>query len=70
MNYNCGLFYGFSKGSEVLLAYMMSVEPEPHNVAAVSLTPGWLRSEGAGGGFGVKEANWRDVMKRRPDFAS
>lgn len=68
LNYNGGLFYGFSKGSAVLLAYMMAEELKPHNVAAVSLTPGWLRSEVMLEGFGVAEENWRDVIQRHPDF--
>jgi NAD(P)-dependent dehydrogenase (short-subunit alcohol dehydrogenase family) len=42
---NCGLFYSLTKTSAVLLAYFMSEELREHNVAAVSLTPGWLRSE-------------------------
>ena len=68
LNYNCGLFYSFSKGSAVLLAYMMAEELKSHNVAAVSLTPGWLRSEVMLEGFGVSEVNWRDVIQRHPDF--
>ena len=68
LNYNCGLFYSFAKGSAVLLAYMMAEELKQHNVAAVSLTPGWLRSDVMLEGFGVSEANWRDVIQRHPDF--
>lgn len=46
MMYNsCGVFYSLTKTSAILLAYFMSEELREHNIAAVSLTPGWLRSE-------------------------
>jgi NAD(P)-dependent dehydrogenase (short-subunit alcohol dehydrogenase family) len=46
MMYNsCGLFYSLTKTSAILLAYFMSEELREHNIAAVCLTPGWLRSE-------------------------
>jgi NAD(P)-dependent dehydrogenase (short-subunit alcohol dehydrogenase family) len=65
---NCGVFYSLSKTSPILLAYLMAEELKEHNVAAVSLTPGWLRSEGMLDGFGVTEANWQDALKQVPDF--
>jgi hypothetical protein len=37
--------------------------------AAVSLTPGWLRSEAMLETFGVTEANWRDATRIQPHFA-
>lgn len=69
LQYNCGLFNGLSKSTVVLLAYMMAEELKTHNVTALSLTPGWLRSETMLEGFGVTEENWRDVIARTPDFA-
>jgi NAD(P)-dependent dehydrogenase (short-subunit alcohol dehydrogenase family) len=47
----------------------MAEELRELNVAVVSLTPGWLRSEAILDGFGVTEANWRDVIAREPAFA-
>ncbi|MBV7331686.1 SDR family NAD(P)-dependent oxidoreductase [Chloroflexi bacterium TSY] len=71
VGYNgCGLFSSFSKVSTVLLAFIMSEELKSHNVAAVSLTPGWLRSEEILDGFGVTAENWRDALKKTPDFAN
>jgi NAD(P)-dependent dehydrogenase (short-subunit alcohol dehydrogenase family) len=65
---NCGVYYSLSKTAVVLLAYLMSEELKPHNVAVVSLTPGWLRSENMLDGFGVTEENWRDALETAPDF--
>ena len=42
---NCGLFYSLTKTSAILLAYFMSEELREHTIAAVCVTPGWLRSE-------------------------
>jgi NAD(P)-dependent dehydrogenase (short-subunit alcohol dehydrogenase family) len=40
-----------------------------HQATAVSLTPGWLRSELMLDLFGVTEENWRDATAREPHFA-
>jgi len=63
-----GVYYSLSKTSLVLLAYLMSEELKAYNVAAVSLTPGWLRSEAMLDGFGVTEENWQDAIPERPRF--
>ncbi len=65
---NCGIYYSLSKASAVLLAFFMSEELKEHNVAVVSLTPGWLRSENMLDGFGVTEDNWQDALAQAPDF--
>jgi NAD(P)-dependent dehydrogenase (short-subunit alcohol dehydrogenase family) len=51
-----------------LLALNMAAELKPHGVAAVAITPGFLRSESMLEGFGVTEANWRDAGKKDPNF--
>jgi len=49
----------------------MSEELRQHNVTAVSLTPGYLRSEQMlEVKFGVTEANWRDAIASDPHFAN
>lgn len=69
LQYNdVGVYYSLSKTSLVTLAYFMAEELKPHNVAAVSLTPGWLRGEKMLDGFGVTEENWQDAVKSAPDF--
>jgi NAD(P)-dependent dehydrogenase (short-subunit alcohol dehydrogenase family) len=46
-----------------------AAELKPHGVAAVAITPGFLRSEAVLDHFGVTEANWRDGVAQDPDFA-
>lgn len=70
LQYNCGLYYSLSKSSAVLLAHFMAVELKSHNVAAVSLTPGWLRSEDMLDGFGVTAETWKEAIKQAPGFAN
>ena len=50
------------------LALSMATELKPHNVAAIAVTPGFLRSEAMLEHFGVTEANWRDGGKRDSNF--
>jgi NAD(P)-dependent dehydrogenase (short-subunit alcohol dehydrogenase family) len=64
-----GVYYSLSKASLVLLAYLMAEELREYDVAVVSLTPGWLRSEAMLDGYGVTEANWQDAVVKNPGFA-
>jgi NAD(P)-dependent dehydrogenase (short-subunit alcohol dehydrogenase family) len=50
------------------LALNMATELKPHGVAAVAITPGFLRSESMLEHFGVTEHNWRDGGKKDPNF--
>jgi NAD(P)-dependent dehydrogenase (short-subunit alcohol dehydrogenase family) len=50
------------------LALSMAAELKPHGVAAVAITPGFLRSEAMLERFGVTEANWRDGGRKDPNF--
>ena len=45
------------------MAFALGHELAPHGATAVSLTPGWLRSEAMLDAYGVTEANWRDATK-------
>ena len=49
-------------------ALEMAAELEPHGVAAVAITPGFLRSEAMLEHFGVTEDNWRDGGKKDSNF--
>jgi NAD(P)-dependent dehydrogenase (short-subunit alcohol dehydrogenase family) len=62
-------FHGFMKQSVMKLAELLAPELRPHGIAAVALTPGYLRSEVMLELFGVTEANWRDGVKKDPYFA-
>jgi hypothetical protein len=46
----------------------MAAELRPHGVAAVAVTPGFLRSEAMLERFKVTEANWRDYGKNDRNF--
>jgi NAD(P)-dependent dehydrogenase (short-subunit alcohol dehydrogenase family) len=68
-NYRLSLFYDLAKTSVNRLAFAQSKELAPHGVTALSLTPGWLRSEMMLDVYGVTEANWRDALEQQPHFA-
>ncbi|HEX2910084.1 MAG TPA: SDR family oxidoreductase [Chloroflexia bacterium] len=67
-NYRGNLFYDLAKISVMRLAVSMAEELKPYNITALSLTPGFLRSEEMLDHFGVTEANWRDGAKQDPHF--
>ena len=50
------------------LALNMAPELRPHGITAVSITPGFLRSESMLERQGVTEENWRDAGKKDPNF--
>ncbi len=52
------------------LAVRLADELHPHGVAALAVTPGFLRSEAMLDHFGVTEASWRDGVRRDPHFAA
>jgi NAD(P)-dependent dehydrogenase (short-subunit alcohol dehydrogenase family) len=67
-DYRGNLFYDLAKVSAIRLAFAMAEELRPHGVAAVAVTPGFLRSEAMLEHFGVSEANWRDGALKDPHF--
>ena len=50
------------------LALNMAAELHAHGVAAIAITPGFLRSESMLERLGVTEANWRDHGKKDKNF--
>jgi NAD(P)-dependent dehydrogenase (short-subunit alcohol dehydrogenase family) len=66
--YRGNLFYDLVKTSVIRLAFAMSRELRRKNIAAVAVTPGFLRSEAMLENFGVSEANWKDAAKKEADF--
>ncbi|KJY22328.1 MULTISPECIES: SDR family oxidoreductase [unclassified Streptomyces] len=67
--YRGSFFYDLAKSAVIRLAFAQAAELEPHGVAAVAITPGFLRSEAMLDHFGVTEGNWRDGVAQDPDFA-
>jgi NAD(P)-dependent dehydrogenase (short-subunit alcohol dehydrogenase family) len=68
-NYRVSFFYDLAKASVNRMAFALAHELQPYSATAVSLTPGWLRSEFMLEEFGVTESNWRDATVRVPHFA-
>jgi len=68
-HYRVSFFYDLAKAAVGRMAFALAHELQPHGGTALSLTPGWLRSEFMLDEFGVTEANWHEATKRVPHFA-
>jgi NAD(P)-dependent dehydrogenase (short-subunit alcohol dehydrogenase family) len=68
-HYRINPFYDLAKIAVTRMAWAHAKDLAPHGATAVSITPGWLRSEMMLEAFGVTEANWRDATTRVPHFA-
>ena len=68
-NYRVSFFYDLAKAAVNRMAFALAHELRPHRATAVSLTPGWLRSEAMLEAYEVTELNWRDATTRSPHFA-
>jgi NAD(P)-dependent dehydrogenase (short-subunit alcohol dehydrogenase family) len=68
-NYRVSFFYDLAKASVNRMAFALAHELKPYGATAVSLTPGWLRSEAMLDAYRVTEPNWRDATKVQPHFA-
>ncbi|GAA2215149.1 SDR family oxidoreductase [Nonomuraea monospora] len=67
-NYRDSFFYDHAKSSVIRLGFAQAHELRAYGCAAVTLTPGWLRSELMLDHYGVREDNWRDAAAREPHF--
>jgi NAD(P)-dependent dehydrogenase (short-subunit alcohol dehydrogenase family) len=67
--YRVSFFYDLAKAAVNRMAFALAHELRPHGATAVSLTPGWLRSEAMLDAYGVSESNWRDATAWSPHFA-
>jgi len=67
-NYRLPIFYDLAKTSVIRIAEGLAHELEQHHCTAVSLTPGWMRSEIMLDHYGVKEENWRNATEKEPHF--
>ncbi|HVL48958.1 MAG TPA: SDR family oxidoreductase [Candidatus Thermoplasmatota archaeon] len=68
-NYRGHLYYDLVKMAVARLAFGMSEELRASNVAAVAVTPGFMRSEAVLDHFGVTESTWRDGVAKDANFA-
>jgi NAD(P)-dependent dehydrogenase (short-subunit alcohol dehydrogenase family) len=62
LGHHGGLYFDLMEISLKRLAYAMAEELAPHGVAAVAVTPGFMRTEAILERFGVREDNWRDAV--------
>jgi NAD(P)-dependent dehydrogenase (short-subunit alcohol dehydrogenase family) len=56
------------KIAQKVLPLLWAAELAPHGIAALAITPGFLRSESVLQHFGVTEDNWRDAGTKDPNF--
>lgn len=68
--YRGSLFYDLAKASVIRLALAQAEELRPYNVAAVAVSPGFLRSEAMLDHFSVSEDSWREAIAKDPNFAA
>jgi NAD(P)-dependent dehydrogenase (short-subunit alcohol dehydrogenase family) len=66
--YRLSPFYDLAKVSINRLGWSQAQDLQPFGCTAVSLTPGWMRSEIMLDHYGVSEANWRDAAVKEPQF--
>ena len=68
-NYRVSFFYDLAKATVNRMAFALGHELQPHGATAVSVTPGWLRSEAMLDAYQVTESNWLDATKISSHFA-
>jgi NAD(P)-dependent dehydrogenase (short-subunit alcohol dehydrogenase family) len=68
-DYRGSLPYDLAKASAIRLARAMAADLRPHGVAALAVTPGFLRSEAVLDHFGVTAEAWRDAIAQDEHFA-
>jgi NAD(P)-dependent dehydrogenase (short-subunit alcohol dehydrogenase family) len=64
LHYRGNLFYDLVKITTSRLAYAWAEELRPHEVAAVAVTPGFMRTEVVLEHFGATEENWREAAEK------
>jgi NAD(P)-dependent dehydrogenase (short-subunit alcohol dehydrogenase family) len=67
-HYRLSPFYDLAKVAVNRMAWVHAKDLAPHGATAVSVTPGWLRSEMMLEAYQVSEANWRDATRTQPHF--
>jgi NAD(P)-dependent dehydrogenase (short-subunit alcohol dehydrogenase family) len=64
-----GFFYDLAKWATIRMGLALSEEIKPYACTALSLTPGWLRSEAMLEHFGVTEDTWAEGTRVNEHFA-
>lgn len=68
-HYRLSPFYDLAKVAVNRMGWAHARDLAKYGGTALSLTPGWLRSEMMLDHYGVTEATWRDALVREPHFA-
>jgi NAD(P)-dependent dehydrogenase (short-subunit alcohol dehydrogenase family) len=63
-----GFYYDFVKAGVDRLVRKFARDLSDTSVAAVGVTPGWMRSERMLEGFGITEDTWREFCRKEPSF--
>ena len=69
LGYHGTIFYDLVKTTVNRLAWAMAGELRQHGVAALAVTPGYMRTETVLDHHGVTEANWKDGVRKDHHFA-
>lgn len=67
--YRDNVCFDLAKNAPHRIAFGLAAELREHGGTALSLTPGFLRSEAMLDHFGVTEETWRDAVAEEPHFA-
>jgi NAD(P)-dependent dehydrogenase (short-subunit alcohol dehydrogenase family) len=67
-HYRLSPFYDLAKVAVNRMGWSHAQDLAKHGATAVSLTPGWMRSEMMLEAYRVTEANWRDAIAIQPHF--
>ncbi|MBM3091222.1 SDR family NAD(P)-dependent oxidoreductase [Ensifer sp. T173] len=67
-HYRLSPFYDLAKVAANRMAWAHAKDLEPHGATAISITPGWMRSEMMLEHFQVTEETWREATKIQPHF--
>ncbi|MFE6417221.1 SDR family oxidoreductase [Streptomyces rochei] len=67
-HYRNSYFYDLVKNSVLRMGFVLAHELKSYGGTAVTLTPGWMRSEMMLETLGVTEETWRDALAEVPHF--
>jgi NAD(P)-dependent dehydrogenase (short-subunit alcohol dehydrogenase family) len=67
-HYRLSVFYDLAKMAAIRMAWGHAKDLAPRGATAVSITPGWMRSEMMLDNYGVTEESWRDATAKSPHF--
>ena len=67
-HYRLSVFYDLAKTAAIRMAWAHAKDLAPRGATAVSITPGWMRSEMMLDNYGVTEESWRAATAKSPHF--